>query len=181
MPNLWQCQWGKLGTLNPPNHQILGRVKKNIRESLNLCCPGSFTCHKLLALTPRCPDFDFAKDHEHLCYVNPFLPASEQEVIREDYSCGLKGELLEVWGDSRDIHGNILGIWWELSVFNGKIMGSSGNLHGISWHLCEFKWHLIAPIEGIMGILWWYCAFILCMGSDFGIFKKIGTCLCQKT
>ncbi|CAL1169087.1 unnamed protein product [Cladocopium goreaui] len=26
------------------------------------------------------------RDHEHLCYVNPFLPASEKEVICEDYS-----------------------------------------------------------------------------------------------
>ncbi|CAJ1423113.1 unnamed protein product [Effrenium voratum] len=26
------------------------------------------------------------RDHEHLCYLNPFLPASEMEVIQQDYS-----------------------------------------------------------------------------------------------
>lgn len=40
--------------------------------------------------------FLIVKDHEHLCYLNPFLPAGERDVISRDYSALLEAATAEL-------------------------------------------------------------------------------------
>ena len=103
-----------MGTLKSGNHKILGPVKKKTSEKLPNFLLLPWKCHMSQAVGSYGPLFfeprlsHDAKDHEHLCYVNPFLPASEKDVICEDYSASRR----TLAGVSEVIQG-IMGIYWE--------------------------------------------------------------------